>query len=145
LSQSNKEIQDLTKTTDILIILVCVLITLIDLNMFGLDIIFLFIVYLIFLIWAAILTFNLSNIALEYAFPDEIYVISGQRSRRVIRAIVLVVAVGLLLILTVLLVNQISEAIGLAVAINILALRVAFLVLSPEENPYFFINPHKYS
>lgn len=139
------EIQDLNKTTDVLIILFCVLITLIDLNRLGLDIVLLLVVYLIFLIWAVILTFNLSNIAIEYAFPDEIYVLSGQRSRRVIRTTLLVASVGLLLIFTVLLVNQVSEAKGLAVAINIIALRVAFLVLSPEENPYFFIHPYNYS
>ncbi len=100
--------------------------------------------FIIFLIWLVVLTYNLSTLAIDYAYPDEIQMKSGARRRRLIRFIILICCIGVLYILTIFFVDYASgkflDIISwtlLALIMNIYSLRLAFLLLGPEENPYF--------
>jgi len=102
----------------------------------GLEIIILLAIFLIFLIWASILIYNLSSVSIDFAYPDEIQVTSGLRRKRLIRTVILTVGVCTLLIGTF---TFVEFLLALVFSINIVALRVAFLLLGPEENPYVVI------
>ncbi|MFX0183604.1 MAG: hypothetical protein ACFE95_11030 [Candidatus Hodarchaeota archaeon] len=102
----------------------------------GLDIIILLGIFLIFLIWASILIYNLSSVSIDFAYPDETQVTSGLRRKRLIRTIILAVGVCTLLIGTF---TFVEFLLALVFSINVVALRVAFLLLGPEENPYVVI------
>lgn len=102
----------------------------------GLEIIILLTIFIIFLIWASILIYNLSSVSIDFAYPDEIQVTSGLRRKRLIRTVILTVGVCALLIGTF---TFVEFLLALVFSINIVALRVAFLILGPEENPYVVI------
>ena len=100
--------------------------------------------FLIFITWLIILTYNLATLAIDYAFPDEIYMKSGARRKRSIRSIILITSICVLILGTVYIIdfgagkflNLVSwKSFGLI--LNIICLRMAFLILGPEENPYF--------
>ncbi|MHA2170178.1 MAG: hypothetical protein ACXAB7_09830 [Candidatus Kariarchaeaceae archaeon] len=100
--------------------------------------------FLIFLTWLMILTYNVSRLAIDYAFPDEIYMKSGVRRKRLIRSTFLIGSFCGLILITIYLVdfatgkflNLISWTV-FSLVMNIFFLRMAFLILGPEENPYF--------
>jgi hypothetical protein len=87
----------------------------------------------IFLIWASILVYNVANVALEYAISDTTILASKMRRTRLLRTIVLICSILLLLIGTISSVWFIPAS--TIVVIHLLALRAAFLLLTPEENP----------
>lgn len=109
-----------------------------------LGLIFLLTLFLIFIIWLIILTYNLATLAIDYAFPDEIYMKSGARRKRSIRSITLITGICALIISTIYIIdfapekflNLISWTV-LGLIVNIFALRMVFLLLGPDENPYY--------
>lgn len=111
----------------------------------GFDIVLLLTIFSIYLIWASILIYNLSSIAIDYAYPDEMYIASGKRTKRLIRTIILTSSVLILLVGTLSFIDIIPGILGLVVSINLIALRAAFLLLGPDENPYHSLSsssPH---
>ncbi|MFX0122469.1 MAG: hypothetical protein ACFFAE_02445 [Candidatus Hodarchaeota archaeon] len=87
----------------------------------------------IFLIWASILVYNVANIALEYSISDTTILESEMRRTRLYRTLILISSVLLLLFGTIFSVWFIPASI--LVIIHLFALRAAFLLLRPEENP----------
>ncbi len=111
----------------------------------GFDIVLLLSIFAIYLVWSSILIFNLSSIAIDYAYPDEMYIASGMRTKKLYRTIILTSSVLILLIVTLSFIGVIPGILGLMVSINLLALRAAFLLLGPDENPYYSLSsssPH---
>lgn len=107
-------------------------------------IVYVLVLFLIFIVWLIILAYNLATLAIDYAFPDEVYLKSGARQKRLIRSIILIISICAIILGTIYIVdfypekflNQISWSV-LGLIINILALRVSFLILGPDENPYY--------
>ena len=100
--------------------------------------------FIMFLIWAMILTYNLATLAIDYAYPDELYNQSGARKRRLIRSVILTVVICFLFIGTVIFIDRTSDLflnlfswILIFLIFNFYCLRIAFQILGPEENPYF--------
>ena len=100
--------------------------------------------FIMFLIWAMILTYNLATLAIDYGYPDELYNKSGARKRRLIRSAILTAVICILFFGTVIFIDRTTNLflgliswILLFLIFNFYCLRVAFQILGPEENPYF--------
>jgi hypothetical protein len=100
--------------------------------------------FLMFLIWAIMLTYNLATLAIDYAYPDELYNQSGARNQRLIRSVILTVVIIISFVGTVILIDRTTDLflnliswILTCLIFNFYGPRIAFLVLGPEENPYF--------
>jgi len=113
-----------------------------NLDWFGIIAIIAF--FLMFLIWVIILTYNLATLAIDYAYPDELYVQSGARQKRLTRSVILTVVIIISFVVTIMLIDHTTELFLnviswtlICLIANFYCLRVAFLVLGPEENPYF--------
>lgn len=103
----------------------------------GLDIVMMLFIFVFFLIWAAILTYNLSILVIDYAFAEEDPLQRKFRTKKLHRTMILTGTVISLLIITFSLVTINKGTLGIVVSINLLTLRGAFLLLGPEENPYY--------
>ncbi|UCG04089.1 MAG: hypothetical protein JSW11_08890 [Candidatus Heimdallarchaeota archaeon] len=91
-------------------------------------------IFVFFLIWMVILVYNVANVSLEYAFSDTIYLDNKMKSRRLVRTILLICSIFLLFIGTISSVWFFS--VSIIISFHLLALRAAFLLLGPEENPF---------
>ncbi|MFX0171076.1 MAG: hypothetical protein ACFE9L_04080 [Candidatus Hodarchaeota archaeon] len=108
----------------------------------GFDILIFLVIFLIYMIWASILVYNLSFVSVDYAFPDPYQESNEQRQKRLIKTVILVVGVCTLLIGTIIFVT-IPGLFVIIFAINVVALRAVFLILGPEENPFYVISSSK--
>ena len=110
-------------------------------TLLGLDVVLMLGILALFLIWAAILTYNISLLAIDYAFDEEDPLQKKFRTRKLYRTTILVGTVIILFLLTLFLVTIYTRMLGFVVSINLLTLRGAFLFLEPEENPYYIMKP----
>jgi hypothetical protein len=90
-----------------------------------------------------ILTYNLATLAIDYAYPDELYNQSGARKRHLIRSVILTVVICILFIGTAIFIDRTSNLfldliswILISLIFNFYCLRIAFQILGPEESPY---------
>ena len=100
--------------------------------------------FLIFLIWTIILTYNLTTLAIDYAYPDKSYTQSGARQKRLIRSVILTITIVFSFFFTIILIDRTNDLflnliswLLICLIFNFYCLRIAFQVLGPEENPYF--------
>ncbi len=91
-------------------------------------------IFVFFLIWMVIFAYNVVNVSLEYAFSDTAYFDDKTKNKRLIRTLLLICSILLLFIGTISSVWFLSTS--LIISFHLLALRAAFLLLGPEENPF---------
>jgi hypothetical protein len=91
-------------------------------------------IFVFFLIWLVILAYNVVIVTLDYAYPDTTSLASKIKRRRLVRTIILTCSILLLFLGTISSVWFFPFSIILS--FHLLALRAAFLLLGPEENPF---------
>jgi len=106
--------------------------------------------FIMFLIWAMILTYNLATLSIDYAYPDKLYNQSGARKRRLIRSAVLTAVVCILFFVTLIFIDRTADLflglfswILIFLIFNFYCLRIAFQILGSEENPYFLYKQYQ--
>ena len=92
------------------------------------------VIFIFFLIWMVILSYNVANVSLVFAFPDTTSLARKMKARRVVRTILIIFTILLLFLVTISSVWFLPVSIILS--IHLLVLRAAFLLLGPEENPF---------
>ena len=92
------------------------------------------VIFIFFLIWLVILSYNVANVSLVFAFPDTTSLARKMKARRVVRTILIIFTILLLFLVTISSVWFLPVSIILS--IHLLVLRAAFLLLGPEENPF---------
>ncbi|MFX1506631.1 MAG: hypothetical protein ACFFDC_11060 [Promethearchaeota archaeon] len=91
-------------------------------------------IFVFFLIWMVILAYNVANVSLAYAFPDTTFLARKMITKRFVRTIVIILTILLLFLVTISSIWFLPVSIILS--IHLFVLRAAFLLLSPEENPF---------
>ena len=105
---------------DIVLVVIVLILTVLDYlyqittSIKGFDIVLLLLIFAIYLVWSSILIYNLSSIAIDYAYPDEMYIASGMRTKRLYRTIILTSSVLILSVSTLDLVSLTIDSVVLA-------------------------------